>query len=218
MAIFPGMNNIHNNSLPLCGSESSSAVCFFSPAMGKLGGGWGRGRQNSCSMQSSRKDLSHLTPNIELLWVLSCNGFSLLTIHDKCQREIWGDASPLVRQPHFSPGARWTWKKDFLHKETVEEFQQKEIFCSFSRQEDQRACTKQQEQSGTRSAFSRAVGTRTDTAQCSLFHSSLQTSTFKQRLSPPLFPLSNYTIYSFSAVISSHLYSPERSQDNHHGE
>lgn len=28
------MNNIHNNSLPLCGSESSSAVCFFFPAMG----------------------------------------------------------------------------------------------------------------------------------------------------------------------------------------
>lgn len=57
---------------------------------------------------------------------------------------------------------------------------------------------------------------------CSVFSfplsSPLQSSTFKQRLSPPLFPLSNYTIYSFSAVISSHLYSPERSQDNHHGE
>lgn len=77
---------------------------------------------------------------------------------------------------------------------------------------------KQEEQSGTRSALSRAVGPRTGTAQCSLFHSLLQSSTFRRRLSPPLLLLSNYTIYSFSTVISSHLYSPERSQDNHHGE
>lgn len=51
----------------------------------------GRGSKIPAPCRAAGKIISHLTPNIELLWVPSCNGFSLLTIHDKSQREIWGD-------------------------------------------------------------------------------------------------------------------------------
>lgn len=126
----------------------------------------------------------------------SCNSFSLLTICEKSQREMCSDANAWAWPAHstanhiarLGQGTHAQGRSLFFPKKLAKR-SRREKLASFSRGKDPRTCPRLQEQPGMRSQH----------RHCSVFHSSPQTGTLRQRLNPPLFPLSNYTIYFFSS-------------------